>query len=59
MRKVASAWDSVVNRLSSGHAHGSMDTHEDSVALLLDVLFPHGDEDTDRKKKDTEALSAL
>lgn len=38
MRKVTSAWDTAVNIHSSGHAHGSNDTHEDSVALLFDVL---------------------
>lgn len=40
LRKVASAWDRAVNIHSSGHAHGSIDMHEDNVALLLDVLFP-------------------
>lgn len=32
--------------LSSGHAHGSIDTHEDSVALLLDVLRSRSDSQT-------------
>lgn len=48
--------------LSSGHAHGSIDTHEDSVALLLDVLFSHGDGRQRRThrhgEEDTETLSA-
>ncbi len=69
-----SAWDRAVNIHSSGHAHGSIDTHEDSVALLLDVLCPtvtcrqshshknthtHTHTRTNRhKEKETEALSA-
>lgn len=62
MRKVTSAWDRAVNMHSSGHAHCSIDTHEDSVALLLDVLRPHNGtqtrtniqqthKDKDRKRK--------
>lgn len=72
LRKVTSAWDRAVNIQSSGHAHGSIDTHEDSVALLLDVLCPHSDTQTKtgilhkhtdtrtnrHKEKETEALSA-
>lgn len=48
-----------MNILSSGHAHGSIDTHEDSVALLLDVLRSHSDTQTNtHKEKETETLSA-
>lgn len=51
--------------LSSGHAHGSIDTHEDSVALLLDVLRSRGDTQTETSidtsrhgDKETETVRA-